>query len=378
MRIPFAIHRRVPIIRKILEARDRALAEANSLRNEIDKVNAKLLNINQYLEIHKLGNLDSVSSAIKIPSRERKKYSISPSNSALISDGYREKFREALFKTSYYWVPEDARNSESVSADIDAHVERRFRFFDGNIVPWVSSVADLSQMTVIEIGSGTGSSTLAFAPHVKRVICHEIDNLSSSAARARLDYFGIDNVEIRNELFGPDSNIAVKREPVHLVMLCAVLEHMHFDELHSALVTAWDLLQPGGLLVVADTPNRLALFDEHTSLLPFFSTLPPDLRTRYAAHSPRPDFAESMARKTGNEQIDTLTRWGSGISYHEFELALGHDIHDHIVLDGYETEILDLMPDQIDDIVLRAAFHYYRIPAHLAFTRHNLYFVLRK
>lgn len=303
----------------------------------------------------------------------------SATKSVEITDDYRKYFRKVLFQTSYAESPSYDRDSDVYAADIHAHVERRFNVFDRHIVPWIQQAAPrMSEMTAIEIGSGTGSSTLAFAPHVKKMFCFEIDAVSSGSARARLDYFGLSNVEIRNELFGPDSDVVKRRETVHLIVLCAVLEHMHFHELQTALKTAWDVLSPGGLLVVADTPNRFAAFDEHTSLLPFFSALPKEIQKRYAAYSPRKDFVESMKILSGVDADEALTRWGSGISYHDVELALGHSCHDHVVLDGYEPIILSEYPDHIDDILLRVAFHHHKVPAHRAFTRHNLHFALRK
>jgi len=73
---------------------------------------------------------------------------------------------------------------------------------------------------------------------------------------------------------------------------------------------------------------------------------------------------------------EKLVRQGSGISYHEFELALGPDCHEHVVLDGYEPIILSECPDNVDDLILSIAFKTHDIRAHRAFTRSNLYFAM--
>ena len=73
-----------------------------------------------------------------------------------------------------------------------------------------------------------------------------------------------------------------------------------------------------------------------------------------------------------------MTRWGSGISFHEFELAIGEDVHRHIVLDGYEREITALLPVTPVDTTLQKIFDQFKIHAHLAFTRRSLYLVLKK
>jgi S-adenosylmethionine-dependent methyltransferase len=64
------------------------------------------------------------------------------------------------------------------------------------------------------------------------------------------------------------------------VLLYAVLEHQHPLERLETLTRCWDLLRPGGVLIVVETPNRIVYFDPHTSLLPFFAMLPPEVAAR--------------------------------------------------------------------------------------------------
>jgi hypothetical protein len=73
---------------------------------------------------------------------------------------------------------------------------------------------------------------------------------------------------------------------------------------------------------VVETPNRLWCIDNHTSLLPFFMWLPDDLALAYAGRSPREAIREKFAG-AGEEQMLEFLRQGRGVSYHEFELALG-------------------------------------------------------
>jgi hypothetical protein len=110
----------------------------------------------------------------------------------------------------------------------------------------------------------------------------------------------------------------------------------------------------------------------------FYSALPLEIQRDYAKFSPRADFRNSISATRAADISETLARWGFGVSYHDFELAIGRDCHDHIVLDGYEDAILSRFGDRTDDALLRLAFERYNIPAHRAFTRHNLHFVMRK
>ncbi|WP_162067361.1 class I SAM-dependent methyltransferase [Burkholderia sp. THE68] len=254
----------------------------------------------------------------------------------------------------------------------------RFRDFEYWICTWLAQVApDMGEMTAIEIGSGTGCSTLAFASRVKSLISFEIDSKASAAAVERLGFFGYDNVEFFNEKLTEGKAEALAGR-VDLVVLCAVLEHMTYAERIEALRASWQALAPGGLLVVADTPNRFNVLEDHTSQMHFYSALPLEIQRDYAQFSPRADFRNSISAAAPADVAETLARWGFGVSYHDFELAIGRDCHEHIVLDGYEQVILTRFPDRTDDALLRLAFERYNVPAHRAFTRHNLHFVMRK
>jgi hypothetical protein len=302
-----------------------------------------------------------------------------PSKS-IITDDFRQFLKEVMDRTFFRDFPVEQRSGEIYLGNMRDHVEGRYTLFADCIVPWLKSVSpDLSCMTAVEVGSGTGASSLAFATQVKKLICYEIEDLSIEAARERLGYFGLDNVEFHRELFGPSCGLVASGEKVDLVVLCAVLEHMTFQELRDCLSTAWTLLNEGGLLLVADTPNRFAVFDAHTSLLPYFSALPREIKQAYARDfSPRDHFRTAIADAPPGDIDLLLTRWGSGISFHEFELAIGRNVHDHVVLTGYEPILRNVAPPTVDDAILRFSFSQYGLAVSPAFTRANMYFVLRK
>jgi S-adenosylmethionine-dependent methyltransferase len=106
------------------------------------------------------------------------------------------------------------------------------------------------------------------------------------------------------------------------VIFWAVLEHMTIDERLASLSSAWCHLEPGGLLTLVETPNRLWPFDSHTSLLPYFSWLPYELAHRYSGHSRRPGFRDRYVDGTG-AGMEHFLRRGHGVSFHEFDLAIG-------------------------------------------------------
>jgi SAM-dependent methyltransferase len=296
-----------------------------------------------------------------------------------VDEAFREHFTKVLERTFLSAVPSEFRKLPAYRNDLHDHLEGRHALFTNHIVPWLKVAAgDTHRMTAIEIGSGTGASSLAFASEVEQLVCFEIDKDAVQAARERMAWFGHDNVEFVEAPFGPSCEFVQQGRRAHLVVLCAVLEHMTLPEVVEALRTAWECLEPGGLMLIADTPNRFSPFDGHTALLPLFSTLPRELKRAYAPFSPRTAFAKAIADTPADDADMALTRWGSGISFHEFEVALGPQIHDLVVLDGYEPEIQAVSNLTLGDAITRFMFDRFNVRAHRAFTRNNLYFVLRK
>jgi S-adenosylmethionine-dependent methyltransferase len=153
----------------------------------------------------------------------------------------------------------------------------------------------------------------------------------------------------------------------------AVLEHMTLSERLATIEAAWAQLRPGGVLVVFDTPNRLFFVDFHTSLLPFFHTLPDALALRTATQSPRAEFREAM--RSADEVA--LARWGRGVSFHEFETVLG-DLSALVVADGFDPVILSLMPTTPLENLLREVFVLTGVKAPIGFSRASVDVILQK
>jgi S-adenosylmethionine-dependent methyltransferase len=107
-----------------------------------------------------------------------------------------------------------------------------------------------------------------------------------------------------------------------IIIFFAALEHMTHGERLTAMKSTWELLPRGGLWCIIETPNRLWYFDGHTSLLPFYLWLPDDLAFAYSRYSPRSSFKTLYREATSESFLDFLRR-GRGLSFHEFDLAMG-------------------------------------------------------
>lgn len=265
--------------------------------------------------------------------------------------------KEALLKTYFKDKDDEFLNSEYGKLDIEANVNDRYLRSLNHIVPWVHNKVSLKGKNLIEIGCGTGSSTAAFSQFVNSITAYDIDEKSIHAAQKRIDVLGIDNVTF--QLVTPDDLIGKitadhRKNSADIILLFAVLEHMTIHERHEAIKTSWDLLADDGVLVVVETPNLLQYFDAHTSVLPFFHLLQSELCALYAQKSPRDGFNDNFLDES--DPIDTdlkMTRWGRGVSYHDFELTIGPDYGSHIIASGYEPEILSWFPVNIEEEILR-------------------------
>ena len=185
------------------------------------------------------------------------------------------------------------------------------------IVPWLDSAKPLKGSRILEVGCGTGCSTIALAEQGATVVGIDPDASALAVAVDRCREYGIGaefhaiNSTSMTQVFGQGR--------FDTIIFFASLEHMTIAERLAGLRDAWEMLPLGGHLVIVETPNRLWYYDGHTSLLPFYHWLPNELAFRYAQFSPRQDFRGWQDYEA--EKVDFL-RTGRGASFHEFDLAI--------------------------------------------------------
>lgn len=292
-----------------------------------------------------------------------------------------------VYATTHYG-PQDAAFLATPGGqhDLDFNTFIRYNQSVRNGLPWVQRVFDMTGKTLIEVGCGTGSSTAAFAYLAKHIYSCDPKENTLPTARARLQALGLSNVDITSHAAPEFFGFCREKycESADAVLFFAVLEHQTLDERIESLRQAWDILRPGGVIIVIETPSRLTYMDHHTTRLPFYSMLPMDVALRYVEHSSRADFVGSMVQARSEPlavQEELMIRWGRGISYHEFDLAFppGGPRPYTIIADGYEREMTDLFPVTFDERLLQgfvALNGFTNI--HPAFLRHTLCLILRK
>lgn len=235
---------------------------------------------------------------------------------------------EAVLRAQYFtrpiWgeqiTPEQYLASEVGQRDLQDHMFGRLQAFRERVIPWLDAARPLKGATILEIGCGTGSSTVALAEQGARVIGVDIDAPSLAVARTRCELYGLENVSF-HQVNATDVHRRFSDKDFDFIIFFACLEHMVHQERLDAMGSTWEMLSEGKLWCVIDTPNRLWYFDHHTAHLPFFFWLPDDLAFDYTRFSPRKPFDESFRERNAATMLNFL-RHGRGVSYHEFDLAI--------------------------------------------------------
>nr|CBH38547.1 hypothetical protein, SAM dependent methyltransferases family [uncultured archaeon] len=299
-----------------------------------------------------------------------------------LTESEKKEIEKALIEECYFYLKDEELNTDSMKWTIKAEAFLRYETCSQYIVPWIERYIDLENANIVEIGCGTGSLTVALAQSAHHVYAYDIQYTSINMTMRRARIMNLTNVTCylkeTNELLNAvyKNNIS----GIDVVVLYAVLEHMNLEQRLETLRVCWQVLKPYGIMVVGDTPNRLQYWDTHTSQLPFFNMLPDDLALIYYTKSPRDDFKNAIKGallQSKTKALAELSKWGRGVSYHEFELAIG-DINDFVVGDGFDKEILChqlLEPEEnaLKDFVVRNNLD---IP--LAFTRNTISVILQK
>jgi S-adenosylmethionine-dependent methyltransferase len=203
--------------------------------------------------------------------------------------------------------------------DLENHLFKRLDTDRNLIVPWLDATRPLRDTSILEIGCGTGCSTVALAEQGAKVTAIDVDEGALAVASERCRAYDLDvsfvhanATEVKRQFSGRHFDV---------IIFYAALEHMTMDERISAMKDTWQMLSAGGLWSVIETPNRLWYYDEHTSLLPFHMWLPDELAFHYSQFSPRNNYRELYRDYTDEAKLHFLRR-GRGVSFHEFELTM--------------------------------------------------------
>ncbi|MEL0247102.1 MAG: class I SAM-dependent methyltransferase, partial [Alphaproteobacteria bacterium] len=249
----------------------------------------------------------------KVPKKTKK-------NFIKLSEQYEKDIRKFLL-SSYF-----TKNQKIENDDLEDHINRRIVVSRSKIIPWIMKTLELKNKKVLEVGSGTGSSSITFAEQGAAVTGIDVDNNSIIVARHRAQMLDLD-IEFL-ELSGTE--IHKLNQSFDVVIYYAALEHMTIEERIESLQQAFSLLSKNGYLIIIEAPNRLWIEDTHTSELPFFQWLPDNLAYLYSKFSKKPSY-NSEYLDSEFLKLDEFHRRGRGVSFHEFDLAFKNSDNLNIV-----------------------------------------------
>lgn len=161
---------------------------------------------------------------------------------------------------------------------------------------------------LLDFGCGSGASTMVLArmfPQTK-IVGVELEEKLVSIARQRAAHYGYQNVEL---LLSPDADsLPPEIGAFDYVVLSAVYEHLLPAEREPILLQLWNVLKPGGILFLNQTPHIGFPIETHTTGgLPFINYLPDKLACFYARHFSKRDLQD----KSWSELLRMGIRGGS-------------------------------------------------------------------
>jgi 2-polyprenyl-3-methyl-5-hydroxy-6-metoxy-1,4-benzoquinol methylase len=230
-----------------------------------------------------------------------------------------ELIKSSLRKNYFVRFAEDYLSTAWGKNDLENHLFRRLDSDRNMIIPWLDEARPVRGTSILEIGCGTGCSTVALAEQGAKVTAIDVDEGSLAVATERCRAYDLEvNFAHAN---ATEASKLFSRRNFDIVIFYATLEHMTMEERISAMRDTWQMLPVGSLWCVIETPNRLWYYDAHTSLLPFHMWLPDELAFEYSRFSPRENYRELYREPNDQSKLHFLRR-GRGVSFHEFELAM--------------------------------------------------------
>jgi len=273
-------------------------------------------------------------------------------NIILLNNEQEDALKEVLLKTKF--SDKDYMDTEYGKKGFLDHLYNRLNDFRRSFIPWLESIRPIKNSKILEIGCGTGSTTIALCEQGANVYAIDVDEQGLEITKKRLDIYGlcaevekVSSVDIKTKTHGD----------FDFIIYSASMEHMTYTERIQTIKAAYDMISDNQYIVLVDVPNRLWHTDSHTSLEPFYDWLPDALAMDYAKYTEREIFNHGFDKDSGDELI-RLYRWGRGVSYHEFEVAVGcgklcvvSDMYDFfdVPYDLYKLCLKINGPSHIDD-----------------------------
>ena len=119
-------------------------------------------------------------------------------------------------------------STQEYQSDLNTHLYERIESNRHRIIPWLNRAKTLNGASVLEIGCGTGSSTVALAEQGARVTAIDIDEQSLDVAKERCRIYGVDvSFSVCN---ATEAHRVFSQNQFDFIVFYACLEHMTHEE----------------------------------------------------------------------------------------------------------------------------------------------------
>ena len=120
----------------------------------------------------------------------------------------------------------------------EVEIQLRHYWFRQRYLPWMLSVLPLNGAKVLEIGAGTGASTVALAERGADIMSIDLNGASLELAKFRAELHGVGNsVKIRTANATEIGHLLAGHK-FDLIVYFAALEHMTYQERIKTLRSA--------------------------------------------------------------------------------------------------------------------------------------------
>jgi 2-polyprenyl-3-methyl-5-hydroxy-6-metoxy-1,4-benzoquinol methylase len=141
-----------------------------------------------------------------------------------INDKNKEELHKCLSDNCF---SQEYLNTDIGKKDMEDHMVNRIFDFRHRTIPWINSLISLGQAKILEIGCGTGCTTVALAEQGCELTSIDVNTDTIKVAKKRCELYNLQvNISAMNAI-----NINELNTKFDLILFSASLEHMTYGNL---------------------------------------------------------------------------------------------------------------------------------------------------